>query len=136
MAFEVKKINPLDLQPRKAIGIKLPFSGNAVFNSTFTSKEAVKTNLINFLLTGKGERVFNPEFGSGLRELLFENINEDSINTIKLVIEEGLDLFFPNLILNEFNLNSNPDSNSVNLYLNYSIDSTNIDDEVVINIAQ
>ena len=35
MAFNVKNINPLDRQPRKAIGVDLPFSGDGVFNSTF-----------------------------------------------------------------------------------------------------
>ena len=58
MAFEVKKINPLDRQPRKAVGISLPFSGQAVFNSTYTTKDAIKNNIINFFLTGKGERFF------------------------------------------------------------------------------
>ena len=42
MAFEVKRINPLDRQPRKAVGISLPFSGQAVFNSTYTTKDAIK----------------------------------------------------------------------------------------------
>ena len=31
MAFNVKKINPLDLQPRKAIGVDIPLSGVGVF---------------------------------------------------------------------------------------------------------
>ena len=35
MAFEVKKINPLDLQPRKAVGIDLPFSAKNAFSSNF-----------------------------------------------------------------------------------------------------
>ena len=54
MAFEVKKIDPLDLQPRKAVGVALPFSGKAVFNSTFETKEAIKANLVNYLLTKRG----------------------------------------------------------------------------------
>ena len=32
MAFNRRKINPLDLQPRKAIGVSLPLSGKSVFN--------------------------------------------------------------------------------------------------------
>ena len=72
MPFEVKKIDPLDLQPRKAVGVSLPFSGKAVFNQTFETKEAIKNNLIHFFLTGIGERFMNPTFGSGLRPLLFE----------------------------------------------------------------
>ena len=84
MAFEAKKINPLDRQPRKAIGVSLPFTGLGVFNSTFATKDAIKNNLINFFLTGKGERFLNPTFGTGLRNLLFENINKsgDSLGFI------------------------------------------------------
>ena len=48
MAYKVQRINPLDLQPRKAVGVALPFQGRAVFNSTYTSKDAIKSNLINF----------------------------------------------------------------------------------------
>jgi len=47
MGYDVKRIDPLDLQPRKAIGVSLPFSGKAVFNSTYQSKDAIKANLIN-----------------------------------------------------------------------------------------
>ena len=64
MAFEAKKINVLDQQPRKAVGIDLPFNGKGVFNSTFETKEAIKANLINYILTGKGERYFKPTFFS------------------------------------------------------------------------
>ena len=83
MAFNVRRINPLDLQPRKAVGVALPFQGRAVFNSTFTTKDATKSNLINFFLTGKNERVFNVDFGAGLRNFLFEAITEDKIEAIK-----------------------------------------------------
>ena len=55
-----KRINPLDLKPSTAIGINIPFNGNAIFNSTFTSKDAIKASLINFFLINKNERVFNP----------------------------------------------------------------------------
>ena len=50
MPFEVKKINPIDRQPRKAVGVSIPFSGKAVFNQTFETKEALKSNIINYLL--------------------------------------------------------------------------------------
>ena len=63
MAFEVKKIDPLDLQPRKAVGVQLPFSGKSVFNVNYTTEAAIKTNLINYFLTGRGERFLNVNFG-------------------------------------------------------------------------
>ena len=35
MAFEVRKIDPLDLRPSKGVGVSLPFTGPAVFNTTY-----------------------------------------------------------------------------------------------------
>ena len=53
MPTEIRKIDPLDFQPRKEVGVSLPFSGKAVFNSTYHSKDAIKTNLINYFLTAR-----------------------------------------------------------------------------------
>lgn len=136
MAFNVQRINPLDLQPRKAVGVALPFQGRAVFNSTYTTKDATKANLINFFLTAQYERVFNVNFGAGLRNLLFEQITEDSLQTIKDTIQRGLELYFPQIITNSMQLTALPDSNTVSFELKYAVRETNITDELVINFEQ
>tara|TARA_X000001316_G_C918683_1_gene32828 strand:- start:721 stop:1131 length:411 start_codon:yes stop_codon:yes gene_type:complete len=136
MAFEVKKINPLDLQPRKGVGVALPFTGPAVFNTTFETKDAIKTNLINFFLTGTGERFLNPTFGSGLRNLLFDQLTQDKIDQIDDVIKEGLNLYFPRVVVNDLQLSASPDTNSVFFELAYSISETNIEDQLTINFEQ
>ena len=51
MAFQIQKIYPLDLEDRKAIGVDLPFTGTAVFNSNYLTKDAIRNNLINYFLT-------------------------------------------------------------------------------------
>ena len=136
MAYDVKRIDPLDLQPRKAIGVSLPFSGTAVFNSTYQSKDAIKANLINFFLTGQGERYFNPGFGSGLRNLLFSNINQTRINAIKDNIENLLSIYFPRIAIINLELLSEPDINTIVFFLKYRVSETDIEDEIVINIEQ
>lgn len=136
MAYNVKKINPLDLQPRKAIGVKLPFSGRAVFNSTYQSKDAIKANLINFFLTGRGERFLNPNFGSGLRNFLFENINEGALRGAKENIKSLLEVYFPRIVVRDLTLQSNPDENLIIFFLKYEVAETDINDEIVINIEQ
>ena len=136
MAFNVRRINPLDLQPRKAVGVALPFQGRAVFNSTFTTKDATKSNLINFFLTGKNERVLNVGFGAGLRNFLFENITQEMILEIRELIIDSLNLYFPQVTVNNIELQSQPDQNLVTFLLKYSIKQTNITDEVVINFEQ
>tara|TARA_S200002703_G_C3771778_1_gene237618 strand:+ start:119 stop:529 length:411 start_codon:yes stop_codon:yes gene_type:complete len=133
MAFEIKKIDPLDLQPRKAIGVKLPFSGRAVFNSTFQSKDAIKTNLINYFLTARGERFLNPTFGNNLRNSLFENMTEESVRAIDALIRKDLELYFPRVEPINISTTGIPDSNTVQFSLEYRVSETNIEDEVIIN---
>jgi len=136
MAFNVKRIDPLDLQPRKAIGVSLPFSGKAVFNSTYQSKDAIKANLINLLLTGTGERYLNPTLGAGLRGYLFENITEASLRRVKSEVISIVELYFPRILLREVEVTSDPDTNSIIFYIRYQVSETDIEDEISINIEQ
>ena len=136
MAYNVQRINPLDLQPRKAVGVSLPFDGRAVFHSTYTSKDAIKSNLVNFFLTGKNERVFNVNFGAGLRNFLFENIQQGEIEKARTQTLENLALYFPTVVVEDLQLLATPDSNLVTFSLKYSVADTNIQDEVLINFEQ
>lgn len=136
MAFNIQRINPLDLQPRKAVGVALPFQGRAVFNSTYTTKDATKANLINFFLTGQNERVFNVDFGAGLRNFLFEAITQDRVEEITDRIKNSLKLYFPQVQINTLNLTPEPDQNLISFELKYSVRETNITDEIVINFEQ
>jgi phage baseplate assembly protein W len=133
MAYNVRKIDPLDLQPRKAIGVSLPFTGNAVFNSTYQTKYAIRTNLINFFLTGKRERIFNPDFGAGLRDLLFEQMTQESIDTVKALIERGLEKYFPRVLPQRMLLTPDLENNLVNFELAYKIIDTGLQDQLIIN---
>ena len=136
MAFDIKKINPLDTQPRKAIGVSLPFSGKAVFNSTYQTKDAIKANLINYILTGKGERYFNPTFGSGIRNLIFQNINRDNLTDLEFLIRDALEKYFPKLEVLNLKIEGAPDSNLVSFTMNFRITDTQVEDEITINFEQ
>lgn len=136
MAYRVQRISPVDLQPRKAVGVSVPFSGGAVFNSTYQTKDALRSNLINFFLTGKNERVFNLNMGSGLRDFIFEAITTDSTDIAKEKIRRDLENYFPTLQVNELVLESYADQNLISFKLAYSIRETNITDEVSINFEQ
>jgi len=136
MAFNVQQINPLDLQPRKAVGVSIPFSSKAVFNSTYTTKDALKSNLINYFLTEKGERFLNPNFGAGLRALLFEQITQDTREEIQYVISQGIAQWFPNVIVTKTDIIVSPDTHIVSIYIQYQVSQTNIQDDLVINFQQ
>ena len=136
MPFEVKKINPIDRQPRKAVGIQLPFSAKSVFTSNYQTKDSIKNNLINFFLTNRGERYMNPTFGSTLREKLFENINGDLQSEIEGLVDYALEAYFPNVQPIDMQIIPDVDNNLIQFYLSYEISNTNIKDELLINIEQ
>lgn len=133
MTYNIININPLDLQPSKGVGIKIPFDGSIGLNITYTTKEATKSNILNFLLTGKRERIMNPNFGAGIREQLFEQITSNNIENIEDIIKFGLNDYFPQVRLNNLTVNSFPDQNVIQIYFSYSIRNTNIQDEIIIN---
>jgi len=133
MAFDAKRINPIDRQPRKAVGVSLPFSGKAVFNSTFETKEAIKSNIINYLLTGKGERYMNPTFGSGIRDELFTNVNRENTSSLEVKVATELRNYFPNLAIIQLSITPSPDSNMISLSISFKVKETQVEDEVTIN---
>ena len=135
MAFRVPNIEPIDLQPSVAIGISLPFNGPTGFNSTYTTEAQLKSNLVSFLLTNRGERVLNPTFGANLRELIFEQIHETTLEEFKEIIKSRVEQQFPRVrIINMVN-DFNPDSNQVNISFTYRVTQTSIEDNISINFS-
>ncbi len=134
MAYIVRNVDVLDTKPSTGIGITVPFDGPTGINTTFTTKDTIKSNLLNFILTGKRERVFNPSFGSGVRELLFQPITEDLIDQVDNLIRGGVESYFPTIDIRELDVTLQPNSKTITIYLNYSIINTNIEDELQINM--
>jgi uncharacterized protein len=132
MPFSPQQIAPIDFDASVAVGVNLPFSGPAVFISNYQTKDAIKNNLINFFLTNPGERVLNPTFGGGLRAFLFEQITLDNLNFLREDINEKLTLYFPNIIVEDLIVTGNPDQNTINVTLKYSVINTSINDTLEI----
>ena len=134
MAYIVRNVDILDLKPSTGVGISLPFNGPTGINSTYTTKDAIKSNLLNFILTGKRERVMNPGFGSGIRDVIFEQITDERIDQIENLIYGGVELYFPQVRINDLTIDLSPDTKTITIYLKYSVINTNIEDELQINI--
>ena len=134
MAYIVRNVDILDLKPSTGVGISLPFNGPTGINTTFTTKDAIKSNLLNFILTGKRERIMNPGFGSGIRDVIFQPITENLIDEIENLILGGVETYFPQVQINNLNVQLSPNNLTVTINLNYSIINTNIEDELQINI--
>jgi phage baseplate assembly protein W len=135
MAFNAQQIFPIDFNKSAAVGVNLPFSDPSVFKSNYTTAEATKYNLLNYLLTNPGERPLNPSFGGGLRAFIFEQIVDDNLNFLKEEVEEKLKLYFSNIQVDKLEILQQPNNNTISVSLNYSIKNTNINDTVEIDFS-
>ena len=120
----------IDTEARKAVGFGFPLNGDAVFVPTYQTKDQIKANLINYLLTNKGERVFNPNFGANLKSILFENITDATLDDLKFIIQEEIALFFPTVSVKQIEFQNEPDLNEINFLLSYEISLFGIEDNI------
>mgnify|MGYP001476971970 CR=1 FL=1 len=134
------KINPLDLpqNDKVAVGVTFPFDGPAVFNSSFTTKEQVKSNLINLLLTTPGERLMNPTFGVGIRNLLFEQVIDKEL--IKNRIIDGAQVNIPEIEVTDVfikreNNETTPEIHTVRISVYYKVLADRSSDAILLNFV-
>ena len=108
-----------------AIGISLPLQfGNNTFTQTYQTIDQVKSNIKNLLLTKRGERILQPEFGSGLQELLFEPNTSDFEGKIEDAINESIEQWLPYVVIDEINIEATDelkDNNRINVSLTFRV---------------
>jgi phage baseplate assembly protein W len=132
MPFSPQQIAPIDFDASVAVGVNIPFSGDAVFISNYQTKDAIKNNLINFFLTNPGERPLNPTFGGGLRDFIFEQITEDNLNFLREDLNEKLSVYFPNVEVKDLTVTGQSDINQITVTLKYAVMNTTITDTLEI----
>ena len=132
---QVIRVNPLDLQKNIAIGISLPFGvcgTDQLFNQTYSTKDQTKSNLINLLLTNKGERVLNPLFGCDLKKVLFDQITPIIETTIRDTIISATNIYVPEIFINDIIINNEINTNTINITVNYVLNISGTADQITI----
>lgn len=132
MAQRIANRFPADLNKNQALGVGLPFSAAAVFTPTYTTKDATKSNIINFFLTNKGERPFRPNFGANLRADIFQAATESDYDLLKEKIAFEINNNFPNVSLDSVIIVGSEDLNAITVTISYSLKSFGITDEVTL----
>ena len=130
MAQIIQNKYPIDTEARRAVGFGFPLNGDAVFVPTYQTRDQIKANLVNYLLTNRGERVFNPNFGANLRNLLFENISDTTTEDLRERIQNDINSFFPEVQVKQVIFDNIPDSNTINFTLTYQIVVFGIEESV------
>jgi|TARA_B100000282_G_scaffold40069_1_gene25041 phage baseplate assembly protein W len=128
-----KRINPLDLNNNTRIGVAFPLNDLNMTSGTLTTKEQLKSNFLNLLLTVPGERLNHPTYGVGLKSQLFEN-SIDEI-TLQENINGQLAFWIPEITVTDSSLRRDIDQYRVSLTLTYSISLDETEDSIQINYS-
>ncbi len=91
-------------QNSRYINIEFPFkdSDNGFFlQLTKTDAKAIRSDLMHLILTKKGERYFNPEFGTNLLRYIFEPNDAMTYSDIRTDIQTTVKRYIPNLEIND-----------------------------------
>jgi phage baseplate assembly protein W len=119
----IESARELDLDPRKTIGLELPMKSNNTsdFALTKNSLQQSQHNLKNLLLTHIGERVGQPEFGSALKALCFEQDDNELPEKIEVEIKRAVSEWLPYInIISTTTLTDEGNANKIYVKINYS----------------
>ena len=104
MPYEVPGENLLDQQPDVAVGISLPLTTDGDFGATYTTVDQAHSNLINLLMTIKGERPMQPNFGTDLHKLLFEPNTQELRPKLEHTIKDAVKNWLPYIEISKIDL--------------------------------
>lgn len=130
------KINPIDLKKNIAVGVKLPFGGAGIFQLSYTTEEQAISNLKNLVLTRKGERPFQPLFGTDVYSLLFEQKTPFTGDNLKSTISEDIRFWLPYIVLDDLIVDSDPNTNRVDISIRFRVTETGANQTIIIRVDQ
>lgn len=122
-------INSLDdsLAFRLGSDIRFPLSGNF---ATIAGIQVLLQDIQTLLLTIPGERVNEPEFGCGLRELIWDNTT--TVATLGAgAIKTALSLFEPRISVTAVESEINENTGLITFIIRFSIINTDIDTNLI-----
>ena len=97
-------------------GANTPFiGGNEKILSRQEDERLIRNDLLQLLLTSPGERVMRPDFGGGVRDFLFEQIDDVGIELLQNDIEEAIRKHETRVQITEVVINRNEDSNQIEI---------------------
>ena len=122
--------------PKETSGVAFPLeitSDNAGYRLSDV-QETVKFNIKNVILTNPGERIWNPDFGVGIKRALFEQPTQLLVDTIQEKILEQISFYVPYIIVLQLRVEA-IDENSIYIKLKYEIELSEIVDFIELDIT-
>lgn len=150
MARAIYQYKPINDRPDRAIGILLPFnkssngkrdtqnyasgslSGGSVFAQSYSTEAQAISNLKNLLLTRKGERIMQPNFGTNIQNILFEQNTDTAANILEASLNTDISFWLPYITVKSIDILQDRDRYTFLIRLTFSV--TTIGANIIINI--
>lgn len=117
----------------KNLGIVLPIAlgPNGYFRNTDDPTVQIRANLINLLLTKKGERSFRPSFGCDMPRALFEADTESNKAEIHAIIDTAVSAWMPYIRIDEVKtVKDSSKEQGIVVFIKYTVLTTNTTDSL------
>ncbi len=117
------------------LGLTLPLQlgPSGYFEATTDVLTQIKSNLTNLLLTMKGERPMQPEFGSDIHRVVFEPMTDDGLAEVRASIETAASQWMPFVQINDVQVSREEDYNRINVLVTFSlITNANLTDSITL----
>jgi phage baseplate assembly protein W len=112
------------------LGLTLPLrrGTRGFFENTTDAMVQIKANLVNLLLTKKGERPMQPTLGSNLHLYVFEPETNNAFANLQAVVEEATNEWMPFVQIIDVTKKFSPDDSKVIVTITFTaiIDPTNV----------
>ena len=116
-----------------AIGMKFPIKPFS-HKLNYTTAEQIDTNLRNLVLTIKGERPMQPEFGSDVYYLIFEQLDEGTLSGLaQEAISEAVNKWMPYIDIETIDVILRESEHICKLTINYRV--PDLDIQNTLNLA-
>lgn len=145
MAYELGRFNTADVGDNRekilGIGINKTSDSNGIFAVNYTTLSQAKDNIVNLIMTRKGERTMQPEFGCDIWRILFEPITSDILDVeIERTILEAVNTWLPYVNIDQilFDYDTNDiDNHRIFLQILFSLKiNRNFGDSVTLMLEQ
>ena len=109
----------------KYININYPFKDSKkgfFLDLNSDDSSAIKADLMHLILTRKGQRLYNPDFGTDLLRFIFEPEDGLTLSQIKTEITNVVKKYLPKLQITDITVVQSPDSEyAAVITINYTI---------------
>ena len=91
---------------------------------------------VRLLLTRKGERPFQPLFGTDLPSFLFEQITDKLLNSLRDTIAEDIKFWLPYIKMKDIIVTKDEDRHIVNFSFTFSVGESNANQIIILEVSE